>query len=221
MEIQFRSGREIFTEARRLMGTLTMDQLKSGEGAKQNHQAFPEEEPVRLSPQAQAVFADLYQHSYDLAYNIAYNFTQDPDKASDLAHLAFQKLMERYPDVNKIDNPTGLLRRTVTRTALDALREQNKRKLTSWDNLPFEPVTVRSLPEDPALQREEQQKVWDTLTKMNHPYAKALVLRYIFGLPPKEVAALLDMEPGVFEPFQYRAHGQFKKLYQQPGTEAA
>ena len=43
----------------------------------------------------------------------------------------------------------------------------------------------------------EERFILETLQTIEEPYRTAVILRYIDGLPPREIAALLDVSPNV------------------------
>jgi RNA polymerase sigma factor (sigma-70 family) len=117
---------------------------------------------------------------------LALRLTQDPDRAEDLVQDAWAIALERPP----APHPSGA--RAWLRAVLRNLERRRRRDLA-----------IRAWHEAHAARREEardeddieeqvllQRRLADAILGLEEPYRRAIVLRYLQNLPPREVARL-------------------------------
>jgi RNA polymerase sigma factor (sigma-70 family) len=109
--------------------------------------------------------------------------------------------------------PGGWLYRVATRLGLNAIRDWNRRQ--KYELHAGRLDWAGRQPENPAelfADDEERRRVRDILSHMKPKQAQILTLRYS-GMPYKEIAAILAVEPTSIGPLLVRAEKEFEKRF--------
>jgi RNA polymerase sigma-70 factor (ECF subfamily) len=138
-------------------------------------------------------FAKLYDKFVNQIYRFLFLRTSSKEMAEDLTSQVFLKGWEFYVK-NEIFDPKSFFYQTARNLLTDYFRQKNKN-----------PISLESLPEipDPRISIEEKiindlelEKIFLALSKLKPEYKEAILLRYVEGFSPKEVAKILEKSEG-------------------------
>ena len=89
-------------------------------------------------------------------------------------------------------------------------------------NVPFEGfefVDDSLLPEDYVQQTEMKKEIHNILNRLTPLHKQLLLLKYMLGLSYKEIAEMLDLNPGTLKTYLFRARKAFKEIYRKEQTK--
>ncbi len=134
-------------------------------------------------------FAKLYDKYVNSIYRFLFLRTSSKEVAEDLTSQVFLKGWEFFQK-NEIFDPKSFFYQTAKNLATDYFRKKNKN-----------PISLEDLPEvpDPRISVEEKiiydlqlEKIFLCLSKLKPEYQEAILLRYVEGLSPKEIAKIME-----------------------------
>ena len=141
-------------------------------------------------------FLEAFDAYADALFRHAYFRVSDPEKAKDLVADAYTKTWDYVVKGHEVEDFRPFLYRTLNRLIID---EYRKKKTDSLDALLDEhEVPEGSFEELVEGSREELEfaldavRVHDFLAAMPHAYREVVVMRYMDGLLPAEIAKMLD-----------------------------
>lgn len=144
------------------------------------------------APGAEAAFAELMRRYAGLVYAAARRVLKDPAAAEDATQAVFIVLSRKAPRLTGGTVLAGWLQRTALYVARRMLRESARRAEREK-----EVSKMRALERDSQEKDEAWSKVrpWldEALASLPARYAEVLVLRYLAGKPPGEVARELGL----------------------------
>jgi RNA polymerase sigma-70 factor (ECF subfamily) len=157
-------------------------------------------------------FGELYQHYAPLVYRFFAAHLADALDAEDLTEEVFLKVWKALPGYRQQGAPfAGYL----FRVARNALTDHYRRSRRNSHPLLLDEALVQDPEGDPAqilsagLERRQLQLV---LAQLSADYRTVLVLRFLSGLTPEQVAAAMGRSPGAVRVLQHRALAALRKL---------
>jgi RNA polymerase sigma factor (sigma-70 family) len=150
----------------------------------------------------QREFEIFFCDNRDAAMRIAFAITGDHESASDAVQEGFVKLLDRWKRVRTMDSPTGFLKTTVARCAVDILRS---RRRNADERESFKAET------DP-----ERIAVRQALAKLKPDQQAVLALSVGEGWSYAEIAEALKIPVGTVAS---RIHGAKEAFRRQWGDE--
>ncbi len=148
-------------------------------------------------------FGDLYVTYLDTIYRYIYYRVQNHQDAEDLTEVVFLKAWQKIPDYVIGKTPfSAWIYRIAHNTVIDHYRT-SKETISLSEQSPFNDGKM-SL-EDHILSQEEKQSLSKALSRLSPLHQHVLVLRFISGLKPIEVAEVLDRNVGAVRVLQHRA----------------
>lgn len=120
-------------------------------------------------------------------YRMAYLWVKDRDIANDVLQQVFEKAWRQKNDLQKMDNPTGWMVRSLKNEALQHFRAN--KKLETLGDQEFEEVTT-------ADQEDTSGKlklVFKFLDKLPEKQREVFQLREVEGLTYEEIAEYLEV----------------------------
>jgi RNA polymerase sigma-70 factor (ECF subfamily) len=138
-------------------------------------------------------FSKFYDKYVSQIYRFLFLRTSSKEIAEDLTSQVFLKAWEFFLN-NEIFDPRAFFYQTARNLVTDYFRQKNKN-----------PISLENLPEvsDPRISVEEKiiydlelEKIFLTLSKLKPEYQEAILLRYVEGLSPKEIAKILEKPEG-------------------------
>ena len=150
----------------------------------------------------QVHFTRAVERHQDMVYRVALHSLGTPQDADDAVQEVFLRLYQR---AEPFDSPEHL-RRWLLRVTLNYCRDVLK---SPWRR---RRVSLESLPELPAFQREEERVLYQTVMSLPEKYRTVLDLFYYEELSVREIAALLHIEVSAVTTRLSRARGKLKDV---------
>ena len=156
------------------------------------------------------VIETLVDEFYNYIYRLSYSILHDHDTAEDAVQ---ETLIIAYLKLDHYQSGTNL-RAWLSTIAVNHCRNQirkQKRRMTKQDMWhSFQGVFGKQdSPEASAMQGETDSQLWAAIDKMDDKHRLPLILRYVHGLPVREIADILEVKPGTIHS---RLHYGVKKL---------
>ncbi|TSC77033.1 MAG: RNA polymerase sigma-70 factor, ECF subfamily [Parcubacteria group bacterium Gr01-1014_31] len=130
-------------------------------------------------------FIQAYDQYADAIYRHCYFRVLDREKARDLMQEAFTRTWSYLADGNEVDNLRAFLYRVANNLIIDQSR---KRPTVSLDEIRERGVELgKTSPEDIG-KRLDLQVVAKALQQIDPPCRDLLILRYLDGMPPRDIA---------------------------------
>lgn len=148
----------------------------------------------------QVHFTRAVERHQDMVYRVALHSLGTPQDADDAVQEVFLRLYQR---AEPFDSPEHL-RRWLLRVTLNYCRDVLK---SPWHR---RRVSLESLPELPAFQREEERVLYQTVMSLPEKYRTVLDLFYYEELSVREIAGLLHIEVSAVTTRLSRARGKLK-----------
>lgn len=148
----------------------------------------------------QVHFTRAVERHQDMVYRVALHSLGTPQDADDAVREVFLRLYQR---AEPFDSPEHL-RRWLLRVTLNYCRDVLK---SPWRR---RRVSLESLPELPAFQREEERVLYQTVMSLPEKYRTVLDLFYYEELSVREIAGLLHIEVSAVTTRLSRARGKLK-----------
>ena len=148
----------------------------------------------------QVHFTRAVERHQDMVYRVALHSLGTPQDADDAVQEVFLRLYQR---AEPFDSPEHL-RRWLLRVTLNYCRDVLK---SPWRR---RRVSLESLPELPAFQREEERVLYQTVMSLPEKYRTVLDLFYYEELSVREIAGLLHIEVSAVTTRLSRARGKLK-----------
>ncbi|AFL84025.1 RNA polymerase sigma factor, sigma-70 family [Belliella baltica DSM 15883] len=120
-------------------------------------------------------------------YRMAYLWVKDRDIANDVLQQVFEKAWRQKNDLQKMDNPTGWMVRSLKNEALQHFRAN--KKLEPLGDQEFEVET----PEYKENTSEKLKLVFNFLEKLPEKQREVFQLREVEGLTYEEIAEYLEV----------------------------
>ncbi|GAB2620858.1 RNA polymerase sigma factor [Belliella aquatica] len=120
-------------------------------------------------------------------YRMAYLWVKDRDIANDVLQQVFEKAWRQKNDLQKMDNPTGWMVRSLKNEALQHFRAN--KKLEPLGDQEFEVVTS----EDQEDTSGKLKLVFKFLDKLPEKQREVFQLREVEGLTYEEIAEYLEV----------------------------
>ena len=165
---------------------------------------------ARLDRGDTASFEALFERHYDRVYGLLFRLVGNRVEAEDLLQEVFLKLYQRPPTAADT-NVSAWLYRVATNAGYNAVRgrrrrdERNRHLVLDNDRV--------ELPEQTAVQNEENGRVRQALTQLRPEQAQLLLLRNL-GLSYAELATACQLNPNSVGKQLSRAGDAFRKAYQ-------
>ena len=158
---------------------------------------------IRAARQGDAdAFRALYQRYARRLYAFFLGYAADPALAEELVNDTFVRVWRALPRYQEEGHFQAWLFRIARNIATDAHRRRQRRPT----EVPLEDATRD--PHgfvEPALPDERWPEVEAALQSLPPDYRLVLLLRFVEGLSPTEIAPLLDRSPEAVRVLQFRA----------------
>lgn len=153
-------------------------------------------------------FAAIYARYHVSIYNLCARLVSDREEAKDLTHDVFVKAFSRLPSQQGELKLRPWLYRVATNACHDHLRRRAKVAPEGGGEL-----EELAAPFDVFEQSRTAALVEQTLARLNDRYRAALVLKDLHGLPPEELAAVLDVPRSTADVVVHRARRAFQRSF--------
>ena len=158
-------------------------------------------------------FKRFYKEYTDFMYHIAYNILKD-NSATELAvQRAFIRIHKNFRKVRDVESPeTKHLALAVTRrTAIDIYRQRQKQKA---EGLSLEKSAHNRQRGDAT----ENDAVVGCIRRLPKKYTDILILKYVLGYRPKEIAELLGVSPRAVRSYLLRGKKLLRDEFKKDGV---
>jgi RNA polymerase sigma factor (sigma-70 family) len=138
-----------------------------------------------------AEITSLYDQFADQAYRCARRGLSHED-AEEIVNFSFLAARMHWERVRAFTAPIGYVMKTVCNLRADALARRALRPSISLEDLPEIPGDDADVPAN----RDAHDRLHAALTKLSPREEQMVVLYYWTGLPAKDIAAVLEVQPG-------------------------
>lgn len=162
------------------------------------------------SPPPMALEAVFQQH-HPLIFSTAFRITGSAQDAEDVLQTIFLRLLRR-PGVDLSPSPGSYLRRAAVNASLDLLRTRSRSGSLPLDD--FDQLPTRRGEADPERRqndREMRSRLRRALLALSPKNATIFSLRFLEGVPNREIADTLGMSQAAVGVALHRARNQVKE----------
>ncbi len=156
----------------------------------------------------QELLEKAYEEYADALYRHCLFRISDHEKALDLVQDIFFKFWKYLEKEEKVDNSKALLYRIAHTSIIDEYRARNK-STSSLDTMLDAGFDVGDESHEDLIKEMDTKRVSDLIHVLEPQYKDLLVLRYVSGLAPKEIAKATGLSENVIS---VRLHRGVKKL---------
>jgi RNA polymerase sigma-70 factor (ECF subfamily) len=139
--------------------------------------------------QLEALFLEAYDAHADAIFRFCYAHTGDRDRAKDAMQETFMRTWAYLARGKRIDALRPFLYRTARNLLIDLSRRSTARSLDALQEEGFDAADERGA--DPATAAEAARAV-RLASMLDEPYRDAVLLRYVNGLTPREIAEITE-----------------------------
>lgn len=177
--------------------------------------AVPTSDLIARYQQGQAAaFSALFTRYKDYVYRIALLLTRNSGDAEEIVQETFIDVLRALPRY-RLDGParfeTWLYRVAVNRCRMRLRRPRPPS--TDWDELANRLASVndRYDPQAATQQGEVRRALWQVVDTLADHHRIVILLRYLYDLPYKEIAQVLELSEGTVKSRLYHAHRQLRQ----------
>lgn len=157
--------------------------------------------------QAEQEFLTTYREYGDAIFRFCIVKVSNQEQAEDMTQEVFIKFWQYLRDGKEITNARSLLYTIANNMAKDWYKKKKAVSLDDQLEVGNEPVATESSPVTTA----EYQEVLATIDTLEEGDREVLLLTHVEGLPPREIAELLDEAPNTISVRLNRATKRLKK----------
>jgi RNA polymerase sigma-70 factor (ECF subfamily) len=142
-----------------------------------------------------AEFTATYDLYADALFRFAYFAVHDREVAKDLVADTFAKVWEYLSKGNAVENIRALCYRTLRNLIVDHWRKHKSMSLDTLLEAGYEPIGA-----DGRIEEEEKADyvaLRRAIAALPASYQEVILLRYVEGYSPKEIAELLGITPSL------------------------
>ena len=159
------------------------------------------------------LYETLHREHHDRIVRLCRVLLADPDEAADAAQDVFAKLHHATTtEVRAMD-----WRAWLSRVAVNACRDRRRSGWWRWwreRGLEIDEAGLRAAvrtPEDEAIGREVQRRVWAAIRRLPARQREVFALRHLDGHSTNEVAAMLGIAAGSVKTHLFRAVQEIRR----------
>ncbi|MFP7478747.1 RNA polymerase sigma factor [Terribacillus saccharophilus] len=165
----------------------------------------------------ESVFQHIYSLYHQRVYRAAQKVLRDPQLAEDAAQETFIKAYRNLDKLEDLAKAGAWLATIASRTAIDMLRKEGKRKfisieLASWE---MEQHYLEHIVIEEIELRETKRELEQDIQKLKPKLQEVLTLRYIKEMKEAEIADSLALPKATVKTRLYRAKSAIKQAKQQ------
>lgn len=161
------------------------------------------------SPDPSTALTAAYDQYADAIFRHCYFRVFSRERGKELMQEAFLRTWQYMADGKQIDNMRAFLYRIANNLIIDESRKKREASLEALQEAGFDPSG-----EDgnvTASAKLEEQRILETLSKLDAPYRDVFVMRHIDGLKPAEIATMLGESSNAISVRLHRATEQLRK----------
>jgi RNA polymerase sigma-70 factor (ECF subfamily) len=154
----------------------------------------------------QAAFAALVRATYRRAYGLAFRLVRDRFEAEDVVQEAYLRMFRSMEGFRAEARVETWMHRIVTNVAITRLRSRGRSAELVSDELPEDDVSPR--PDTGVAVRDQLERALDRLPAGQRT---VLVLKDVYGLSCREIAAELEIREGAVKVRLHRARKRLRE----------
>ena len=151
-------------------------------------------------------FVQAYDSYNDPIFRFIFFRVHDREIAIELMQEVFVRTWDYTREGQEIQHMRGFLYQVARRIVIDYSRKKRDYSLESIQEKGFDPASTAS---NDIVLNAEMSFIVDMIHDIEEPYQTVLFMRYIDGLPPRDIAVILDESVNVIS---VRIHRGVKKL---------
>lgn len=152
-------------------------------------------------------FLQAYDAYADAIFRHCYYRLFDRERAKDVMQDTFLRAWEYLEKGNKVDNMRALLYRIANNLIIDFIRKKKETSLEAMQEDGFDPATDDDMSK--IGNRLDGAEAVKALQQLDDSHHEVLVMRYINGLEPAEIAEIIEDTPNAVS---VRIHRGLEKL---------
>lgn len=133
-------------------------------------------------------FLEAYDAYADAIFRHCYYRLFDRERAKDVMQDAFIRTWEYMQKGEKVDNIRALLYRIANNLIIDFVRRKKEASLDAMQEEGFDPATDDDMAH--IAERLDGGQAIEALKRLDDTHREVLVLRYVNGLQPTEIAEI-------------------------------
>lgn len=139
-------------------------------------------------------FARFYQEHREAIVKHCYYRCGDRELAKELAQETFMRTWKYIRKGKEVENMQAFLYRTATNLLINALKKRGRQTHVSLETLVEEGVEFEDKA-SPEAQMITAQTIAKVIHELDEKQQELVRMRYIQGLPPKEIAKQMNVSP--------------------------
>jgi RNA polymerase sigma-70 factor, ECF subfamily len=140
------------------------------------------------SPNLEEEFLAAYDAYADAIFRHCYYRLFDRERAKDVMQDTFVRTWEYLQKGEKVDNIRALLYRIANNLIIDYVRKKKESSLDAMQEDGFDPATDDDMAR--TAERLDGAQAIEALQRLDDVHREVLVLRYVNGLQPAEIAEI-------------------------------
>lgn len=154
----------------------------------------------------------IFQDHHARVFGAAYRVTGSAQDAEDVLQTVFLRLLRRQDEIALSPNPGSYLHRAAINAAVDLLRARARKKQIPLDELaPPAADDADASPERRQHDRELRRGLRQAILALSPKSATIFSMRFLEGIPNRDIAAAMDMSPAAVGVALHRARNQVKQ----------
>ncbi len=149
------------------------------------------------SPATEQLLLTAYDEYADAIFRHCALRLNDRERGKDLMQETFVRVWESLQKGTDIENMRAFLYRVANNLIVDDVRRRKLRTEESLEDMQEEQGWEVPDPAPDPSRVTQGAIVMETLKELEEPYRTAVVMRYVDGLPPRDIADLLKVSPNV------------------------
>ncbi len=158
-------------------------------------------------------FSKIYDRYIDSIYRFILIKVSSSQVAEDLTSETFLRSWEKYRQKKEqsIKNPKAYIYRVARNLVVDFYRERGQTTIMSIEQEEIELESEEDDIEKKQQQIDTLQDVRKALVKLKPDYQDVVILRYVDGLPLRDIAKIMNKSYGATRVILHRAMEQLKQ----------
>lgn len=154
------------------------------------------------------LLSDAYEQYADAIFRHCYFRVFSRERGKELMQETFLRTWQYLSEGKTVDNMRAFLYRIANNLIIDESRKKRESSLEALQEAGFDPPG-----EDGNVKASkllEEQRILETLAKLDPPYREVFVMRHIDGLKPAEIASMLGESANTISVRLHRATEQLR-----------
>lgn len=160
-------------------------------------------------------FTKAYNAYADAIFRHCYFRVFDRELGRELMQETFTRTWDYIRKGNGIEHMRTFLYRIANNLIIDHVRKKKETSLETLEESGFEPADISAKKLEMQI---DARQIIDIIDQLGEEYREVILMRYIDGLKPKEIAELLDEKVNVVSVRITRGMKQLRALIPSPHT---